>query len=196
VKDRYARRVFPQHFSWKMGLKYVKAFLWKRRLWDEIPKIEIKIPVEIKLASIGDFERYPLLKDEALKRLSEGDLGFIAVWNGMIAGYLWASFKRKVYIQEFEREISLKIGEVYLYDGFVLPDFRRKGLFKKLLEETLHYFKSLNVKKANAYALTSNKAPQKAFRALGFRTVRLVKFVKILRFKKFEERKLKSYEKF
>jgi len=195
VKDRYAGIVFPQYFLWKMGLKYVKAFLWERHLADEIPKIETKIPVEIKLASVHDFKRSPLLKDEALKRLSEGDLSFIAVWNGMIAGYLWASFKRKVYVQEFEREMNFKIGEVYLYDVFALPDFRRKGLFKKLLEETLHYFKSRNVKKANAYTLTSNKASQKAFRALGFRTVRLVKFVKIFKFKKFEERELKSYEK-
>lgn len=194
MKDWYARRVFQQFF-WKIGLKYVKAFLWERHLADEIPEMEAKIPVEIRLASIRDFKRSPLLKDVALKRLSGGDLGFIAVWNGMIAGYLWASFKRKVYMQECEREISCKIGEVYLYDGFVLPDFRRKGLFKKLLEETLHCFKSRNVKKASAYALTSNKASQKAFRALGFHTVRLVKFVKIFRFKKSEERELKSYEK-
>lgn len=193
MKDWYARIVLPKFF-WKVGLKYVKAFLWERCLADEIPKIETKIPVEIRLASISDFKGTPLLGGEALKRLREGDLCFIAVWNDMIAGYLWATFKRKVYVQEIEREVSFKTGDVYLYDGYVLPDFRRKGLLKKLLEETLRYFKSRNVRQANAGALTCNKAPQKAFRALGFRTFRFFKFVKIFRFKKFEERELKSCE--
>jgi GNAT superfamily N-acetyltransferase len=194
MKDWYVGRVFSQCL-WKIGLKYVKLLLWERHLTNEIPKTETKIPVEIRLASIRDFERSPLLKDEAAKRLNEGDLGFIAVWNGMVVGYLWASFKRKVYLGEIEREVSFKTGGVYLYDGFVLPNFRRKGLFKKLLEEALQYFKSRNVKKANAGTLTNNKAPQKAFKALGFSTVRLVKFVKIFLFKKFEELELKSHGK-
>lgn len=176
-------------------MKSVKLFLWERNLGDEIPKTETKIPVEIKLASVPDFKRTNLPKDEAVKRLSEGDLGFIAMSNGRIAGYLWASLKRKVYLQEIEREVSFRTDEVYLYDGFVLPDFRRTGLLKKLLEETLHFFKSRNVKKANAGTLTNNRAPQSALRALGFRTFRLLKFVRIFRFKKFEERKVRNHEK-
>jgi len=192
VKYRFVSIVSIQYFLWKIGLKYVKAFRWERNLAEKIPKIIIKMPVDIRLASIGDFKGSPILKDEALKRLSKGDLGFIAIWNGMIIGYLWVSLKREAYIPEFERAISLKNGEAYLYDTFIFPDFRRKGLNKKLLEEMLHYLKSQNVKKANTYVLTTNKAPQKALRALGFRPVRLVKFVKIFRFKKFEEHELKA----
>lgn len=194
VNDWHASIVLPQLF-WKTGLKYAKIFLWKRRLTDDIPPIKTEIPVKIRLASIHDLKRSRLLKGEAAKRVNKGDLGFIAIWNGMTVGYLWASLQKKVHIKEVEREISLNTGEVYLYDGFVLLSFRRKGLFKKLLEEALRYFKSRNMEKIIAGSLTNNKASEKAFKALGFRPFRLLKLVKIFRFKKFEEHELKSYER-
>jgi len=190
VKYRFLRIASTQYYLWKIGLKYVKALFWERSLAEEIPKVETRIAAEIRLASINDFKGFPSLRDEALKRLNNDDLCFVAIWNGIIVGYTWASLKRKVYIPEFERKIVFNNGEAYLYDGFVFPDFRRKSILKKILEEALHYLKSQNVKRANACTLAANEPPQRALRDVGFRAVKLGKFVKIFRFKKFEEHKL------
>ena len=190
MKYRFWRIISTQYFLWKIGLKYVKAFFWERSLAEQIPKVETKIAVEIRLASVNDFRGFPSFRDEALKRLNNDDLCFVAMWNGTIVGYVWASLKRKVYIPEFEREIVFNNGEAYLYDGFVFPDFRRKSILKNILEAALHYLKSQNVKRANACTLTANEPPQRALRDAGFRAVKFCKFVKIFRFEKFEEHKL------
>jgi len=189
---------FAQYFLWKIRLKYVKALVWELDLVREIPKIGTKMPVNIRTAAIHDllthayFGRPPLREDEALKRLNDGDLCFIALWKGIIIAYMWATLKRKVYVPEFEREIVFKNGEGYLYDGFVFPVFRRKGLFKKMVEEALHYLKSQNIKKAYGITLTTNESSQRVMRDKGFYAVRLVKFVRIFGFKRFEEHELEA----
>lgn len=200
MKYRFLRITSARYFLWKMGLKYVKAFFWERNLVGEIPKTETKISVNVKLATIHDFARahshfgsLPLRKDDALKRLNNDNLCFIAIWNGMIVGYMWVSLKRKVYIPEFEREIVFRNDEAYFYHGFVHPNFRRKGLLNKMTEEALHYLKSHNTRRATAYTETVNKPPQRALLSLGFRPTKLVKFFRIFVFKKFEEHKLRTY---
>lgn len=190
MKYRFLQIASTQYFLWKIGLKYVKAFFWERNLAEQIRKVETKMAVEIRLASVNDFRTFPSFRDEALKRLNNDDLCFVAMWNGIIVGYLWASLKRKVYIPEFEREIVFNNGEAYLYDGFVFPDFRRKSIIKKILEAALHYLKSHNVKRANVCTLTANETPQRVLRDAGFRVAKFCKFVKVFRFKKFEEHDL------
>lgn len=198
MKYVFMRMQLVRYFLWKMRLRYVRALIWERNLEEEIPKIETKIPVNIRMATIHDlrahphFGRLPLREDEALKRLSNGDLCFIVLWKGIIIGYMWAAVKRKIYIPEFEREIVFEDDEGYCYDGFVFPVFRRKGLFKKMHEEAFHYLKSQNVKRVKGITVITNEAAQRVMRDTGFRAVGLVKFVRIFRFQKFEKHKLEA----
>lgn len=192
VENWYAKRIGLAYLLWKTGIKYVKVFVWERSLEAEIPETKLKIPAEIKVASSYDMEKLLHMKNEWLKRLNDGDFCLIAVWKDRIIGYVWVSFKRRVYIPEFETEVNFESNEAYLYDSFVFSNFRRKGVLKKLLEEALYFLKSRNVEKSYAGTLTNNTPPQKALRALGFSPVKVVKFVKIFGFKRFEERKLKS----
>lgn len=198
MKYVFMRIPLVQYFLGKMRLKYIRALIWEHNLAGEIPKIETKILVNIRMATIHDlrahphFGRLPLREDEALKRLSNGDLCFIALWKGIIIGYMWATLKRKVYMPEFEREIVFENSEGYLYESFVFPVFRRRGLFKKMVEEALHYLKSQNVKRVKGITVTTNEASQRVMRDTGFRAVELVKFVKIFRFQKFEKHKVEA----
>ena len=198
MKSAFMRIPFAQYFLWQIGLRHVEALIWECNLAKEIPRIETKISVEIRKATIRDlrdyahFGRPPLRRDKALKRLNNGDLCFIALWEGIIIGYMWTTLKRKVYIPEFEREIAFKDEEGYLYDGFVFPDFRRKGLFKKMVEESLHYLKSQNVKRVKGITVTTNRASERVMRDTGFYAVRLVRFVRIFGFQRFEEHKLEA----
>lgn len=173
---------------WKIGLKYIKVLAYERSFETKIPKVECEIPARIKTVSVDDLKKFPYsMRGKALKRLKDGDLGFAASVGDKIAGYLWVSFKRKFYQPELETEVSLKNEEAYLYDAFVSPVFRSKGIFKKLLEETLHFLDSRNVKKAYAYVDVSNAPSRRVFEKSNFHPTRLIVFLRIFLFKRRRE---------
>jgi len=187
----YLKRIAQSDILRKIGLNYMKAFLWERSLEMDIPEIKPRIPANaVILSDCRDLEKFSPIKSEWLKRLKNGDLCCAIVIGNKILGYLWISFKEKVYITEFEREIKFRSNTAYLYDGFISPNLRRKGLFKKILENTLLLLKVRNIEKVYVYTSVINDGVNKALRALYFKPVKIIKFVKIFNYKRMESKYL------
>lgn len=58
-------------------------------------------------------------------RLSKGHLCMVLKYEGKIAGYTWAEFAG---IGNADCDFVLRSGEAYLYDAFIVPDYRGRGL--------------------------------------------------------------------
>ena len=118
----------------KAGLKYLKYFIYEKLVEEDIPVIKTKMPVIVRKASKKNIELYTN-KNEVLKRLKQGDVCFVAISKNKIAGYLWITFKKRVYIPAIEKTINLMSNEAYIYDVKVFPKFRRNNIGKKILQK-------------------------------------------------------------
>ncbi len=78
------------------------------------------------LECLVDAERQ---KNQALKRFNAGHLWYVSIEKatGRLMSYRWASMT-SAFIPEINRTVLLKPGEVYLYDLYTLPEFRRRGI--------------------------------------------------------------------
>lgn len=170
----------------RIGVKYFKALLWERVIDEEIVDVRLKARVKVKLATESDLAGSPLFRKDSGK-ISEENMCFIAIEGESIVGYVWFNIGVEAYVSELERKIRLKPGEGYVYAAFVLPAFRRKGIFKCLMQEVLLAAKSRNLEKLYVVTLTANIPSQRAFRLVGFRPIKLVSFIKIFFWRKYNE---------
>lgn len=82
-------------------------------------------------------------------RLSKGHLCMVLKCEGKIAGYTWAEFAG---ISNVECDFVLRSGEAYLYDAFIVPDYRGRGLapymrfecYERLRKVDKHTFYSIS----------------------------------------------------
>lgn len=165
----------------------MRAFLWERELTEYKPKVTTDETLTIRMATVHDLEKSPMQKKIVSKRLSDGDICFMATSNGSLAAYLWANLKGKAYIPEFEREVIFDNNEAYMYDGFTLPDFRKRQAMTKIVEEMFRFFMSQNKTKACGITLVNNEPPQKVLAGLDFHVTKTLAFTEIFGFKKFTE---------
>lgn len=65
------------------------------------------------------------------ERLGQGERCFVCQESGKILGYLWFCPKEK-YIPEISAKLILQPGEVYTYNGYVVPESRGKDIAQRL----------------------------------------------------------------
>ncbi len=89
------------------------------------------------------------------------NLVVIAIDNETIIGYMMSSI--------YTRRPIYKIGKVGLVgDNFVLPKYRRKGIFSKMLEETLSWMKAKGVEYVEHPIAAKNRLGRIVWRKKGF----------------------------
>ncbi len=137
--------------------------------------IQNQLKIKIRRASIKDFEAVKRIEylsfknpysDYYLKRLLNGnlaDLSFIAELNNQPVGYVIARREFK------ENEI---IGHVIAIA--VHPDFRGRGIGKRLMETVLQEFKKLGVKKVYLEVRVNNLPALRLYEKLGFKIVEYI----------------------
>jgi|GEM_PF-1109640 len=69
----------------------------------------------------------PVEMEEAAKRIEEGEVCYIGEDKGRIVGYSWFAKKEK-YIPEIGSTIRLKPSDLYLYNSYILKDYRRRNI--------------------------------------------------------------------
>lgn len=81
------------------------------------------------LAVQGDTEPIfrPVEMEEAARRLEKGEACYIGEDKGRIVGYSWFA-KQEKYIPEIESTILLRPSDLYLYNGYILKDYRRRNI--------------------------------------------------------------------
>jgi GNAT superfamily N-acetyltransferase len=96
------------------------------------------------------------------KFLKQNDtLAVIAVEDEKIIGYMTSSI--------YERRPIYKIGRVGLIgDNFVLPECRGRGVFSKMLDETLSWMKTKGIKYVEHPIAANNKLGRTVWKKKGF----------------------------
>jgi len=183
----------------RIGLKYVRMLVYERSLDTEIPEVETKVTVEVRLVSAEDVKsgRYegvslasgddPSRHNNPLSRLRNGEVCLIAVVDGKIAGYSWLYFQKTKYEPAIETEIALEDGESLIYDRLVFPEFRGNGIGEKLNEERIHFLKARGFKKVYGYVVADNIVSIKSLKALGFYPTRIITCLKVFGFRRIRE---------
>lgn len=69
----------------------------------------------------------PIGTEEAMRRLQVGEVCYIGENRGRIVGYSWFA-KGEKYIPEIESTIRLGPTDLYLYNSYILKDYRRQNI--------------------------------------------------------------------
>jgi GNAT superfamily N-acetyltransferase len=189
----WARSYFIMALRWRLreiGIKNVKAIIYKRDLGGEIP-------VEIKLVSASDVinGRYslgsiatgddPVHHGVVLSRFNDGQACLAAMVADKVVGYCWM-YPEKRYLELIEREEHFADGG-QIGDGLVLPKYRGQGIYERLVEETLHFMKLKGFSKAYVYPEADNIRVTQALEALGFSPVKSIACLRVFRFMRVRE---------
>lgn len=97
------------------------------------PRIPVsfeEIPLNDALGNAADLGFTDI--EQLRRRFSPRRRCFVARFEGEIAAYGWVSTCAEC-VGEMEREIGLQSDEVYVWDCFTWPDYRRQRLFSSLL---------------------------------------------------------------
>jgi GNAT superfamily N-acetyltransferase len=120
------------HESFCVGVLYV----WKRG--DPLPAVEAPSGFSMVreerasiLTRIGGIDR-----DEVGSRIRDGHVPYVVSMNGEPVAYGWSAW-RKASIGELGLSFELAPGDHYLWDFVTMPDWRRRGIYRRMIQEIL-----------------------------------------------------------
>ena len=107
-------------------------------------------------------------------------------YNGEIIGYVKVGFNR-VYILDYDESIQFPDKNSFIYDTFVMPEFRGKNIAPFLLNETIRYLRNRKFEKIWCHIPPWNHSSRRAFEKLNFQRIAHVRYFKILNYKFFSK---------
>lgn len=183
----------------RIGLKYIRELVYERSLDAEIAAVTTKVPVKVRRVSIEDIKNglfvgiglasgdEPVQHNEALGRICNGGVCFVAMIENKVAGFAWLYFQKRKYEPAVEREETFRDDEVLIYDTFVFSEFRRKGVGSKLIEGCLQYLKSKCYKRSLVYINANNVPSINSFINVGFYLTKVIICLRVFKFKRIKE---------
>jgi hypothetical protein len=108
---------------------------FERDLRAPMPPLDPLEGIVLREGSLSDLSLLDCLDDAerqkkaAVKRFEAGHHWYVSIeqTTGRLTNYRWASMT-SAFIPEINRTVLLKQGEVYLYDLYTLPEFRRRRI--------------------------------------------------------------------
>ena len=104
--------------------------------------------------------------------------------NGDIIGYVKIGIK-KVYILDYDEIIEFPDKSSFIYDTFVVPEFRGKNIAPFLLNEAIKYLKDHKFEKIWCHIPSWNTPSRRVFEKLNFQRFANVRYLKLLNLKFF-----------
>ena len=102
--------------------------------------------------------------------------------HGVKAGYVKVGFSR-AFVSDFGTEIQIPVDSAFIYDTFVHPDYRGRGLATILIGELCGFLRRRPTRFAWCHIPTWNRASRTVYRRNGFKMVRHVRFVHFLKWR-------------
>jgi hypothetical protein len=145
---------------------------FERDLRAPMPPLAPLEGIVLREGSLSDISLLDCLKDaehqkkEALKRFEAGHHWYVSIeqTTGRLTNYRWATMTG-AFIPEINRTVLLKRGEVYLYDLYTLPEFRRRkieAVSRQFIYE--HVYKRYGASRLVVYIRADNQASLQAGR--------------------------------
>lgn len=109
----------------------------------------------------------------------EEHIYLVATYHKEIIGYIKIAVN-EVYILDYEKTLRLPARTAMIYDTFVLPKHRRKGVGSALISESLKQLSLRGYEVVWCHIPPWNTASIRAYSNVGFKKVARIRFVKIL----------------
>lgn len=100
--------------------------------------------------------------------------------KGDIIGYIKVGISN-TYVHDFEKVLHCKAGTAFVYDTFVLPEYRGKNLALFTLLKTMQHLNESGVETVWCHIEDWNRASLKTFKRAGFAESGRIRFVRLFR---------------
>ncbi len=105
---------------------------------------------------------------------------FVKISHGnKTAGYIKVGVN-STYIHDFDRVVIFPPETAFIYDTFILPEYRGNNISFYAVTKTMHFLKDRNYRKLLCHIESWNGASLRVFRKAGFKEIGSVRFSKIL----------------
>ncbi len=161
-----------------IGLNWGENILLERSLAEPIQEIVPKTKVRIEQATEDDLDKFKDIVDENRynlfqQRFRTGRICFMALDGEKAVAFGWMSLEDE-YESDCQVEVRLNNKEAYVFDDYVLPEYRNNRLQSALMARRLIYLHSQAYNKAIMFVGDKNTYARKAFASAGCRPKRAV----------------------
>jgi len=129
-------------------------------------------------------DRYPwfYIPKEISSAASNGHVFVTLVYDNSIIGYIKIGLNR-VYILDFDEELPLPDVTAFIYDTFVLPEYRGRNIIPFALVYAENFLRTKGVREILCHIPEWNTASISAFTKTGFKKICHIRFLRLFKFK-------------
>jgi len=158
---------------------YRRLILIERPLSEPVSNISPRVPVTVRVLADSEIGAYTALRPQQdpaqIRRRLDGGHWCFAVWNDQrIIHVAWAAVQH-VKIEYLAWEMELAPDQVYVYDIFTAPAFRRSGAASIRSVEMMRYFRELGYQRLLGAVSPEDRS---AFRQnVGYRRIGVIGYI-------------------
>lgn len=162
---------------------YRRLLLLERSLEEPIPEMMPRLPITITLLKKTELDEYLKFRPKSnpprvADRFNTNHWCFVARHDGRIIAASWAATQR-AWIFYLDCEVQMTQDDVYVYDSFVMPNFRGQSIFPAIRAEMIRYFLAAGYHRMVTGITPENKSSLRAVWKTGFRPVGMMGRIKI-----------------
>jgi ribosomal protein S18 acetylase RimI-like enzyme len=150
-----------------------RGVILERRLDEPIHDVTPRCCVEFGLLDPSDVDEFTRFhsgrrREYIERRIATGDLCFTARHRGALASTTWACRSRH-WVPDLHFMWNVAPGEVYLYDSYTAPQYRRRYIALALDTHVLRHLRNLDLERALTAISPENEASIHSKAKVGFR---------------------------
>lgn len=163
-------------FAMKVVTTFYRRFLFMEySLQKPVPRLKFRLPVEIEELEIDQLAEYRRFRPRQSTRdielrVARGDRCFACWHDNKIVDVGWIATGR-VYLPFLRSDLLLEKGDVYNYDSYTLPDYRRHGLYMARNAFIAKQNRKEGYTRSVALVAVENRTPHLALLMAGLRPV-------------------------
>jgi hypothetical protein len=155
-----------------LGIHWQTIIFFERQVSEPISEVVPKIPVQIRIATIDDMDKFNNMFDEhkcnlLRQRFTRGEMCFVAVDGEKVIAQQWISSSDE-YDPDNRLKVKVNSNEGYFFDTYVLPEYRNNKLHAALVASGLKHIYDRGLKKAIGIVVKNNTYSIKATLSQGF----------------------------
>jgi GNAT superfamily N-acetyltransferase len=161
-----------------LGIHWQTIIFFERQVSEPITEVVPKIPVQIRIATVDDIDKFKNMFDDKKcnllrQRFTRGEICFVAVVGEKVIAQQWVSYSDE-YDPDNRLTVKVNSNEGYFFDTYVLPEYRNNRLHSALVASGLKYIYDRGLKKAIGIVVKNNTYSIKATLSQGFTPKRAV----------------------
>lgn len=169
-------------FKVASALGYRRLILLERSLVQALPSPEPRLPLQFGTLQPSELDDYlafrpGLSREPMLDRLRSQDC-FVARHEERVVSACWA-VTRSAPIAFLGLALPIGADEVYFFDAFTAPAYRRQGAAKALCLHQLAHFRGQGMRRAIRATLPENEVALRAHAKSGFRPYALIRRMRL-----------------